>query len=150
MLMACAEHVHHSFLCLDIYILKTTPLQRLLLLRLAKPVSLMQSYAINPASLFVCLEQHWLFIQQYTIICLSVQRYIINMRKLLHRSSDYPITALLMSVFVFYHSLAAQGRSVPKVILDVVLQHWETRNMNILEFAYVDHRKAICVCSPSL
>lgn len=43
----CAENVFHSFLYADIYGLKTVPLQRLLLLRLAKPVILIQLYTIT-------------------------------------------------------------------------------------------------------
>lgn len=43
-LMVCAENALHSFLYADIYGLKTVPLQRLLLLRLAKPVILIQLY----------------------------------------------------------------------------------------------------------
>lgn len=38
----------------DIYALKTDLLQRVLLLRLAKPASLFQLCPINPAALFVC------------------------------------------------------------------------------------------------
>lgn len=46
-LTVCAENVLHSFLYADIYGLKTVPLQRLLLLRLAKPVILIQLYTIT-------------------------------------------------------------------------------------------------------
>jgi hypothetical protein len=40
----------------DIYSLKTAPLQSLLLLRLAKPVSLTPLYSINPSSLYIRMQ----------------------------------------------------------------------------------------------
>lgn len=52
-----AQNVPCRFLPLDIYGLETAPQKRLLLLRLAKPLSLIQAYTINPASLFSCLEE---------------------------------------------------------------------------------------------
>lgn len=48
-LILCAECVHRSFLPLDVYSLKTVPLQRLLLLRSVKTVSLIQMAIISPA-----------------------------------------------------------------------------------------------------
>lgn len=52
MLTVCTEYVYHSYLSLDIYRLKTDHLQRLHPLRLVKPSSLIQLYAINLAFLF--------------------------------------------------------------------------------------------------
>lgn len=50
-LITCTESVLYSFLSLGVYSLKIVPL-----LRLAKPVSPVQLYIINPASLFFCVQ----------------------------------------------------------------------------------------------
>lgn len=56
LLIACVESIPQSFLPMDIYSLKTIPLQRWLLPRLAKPRSLIQLYTTKAASLFSCLQ----------------------------------------------------------------------------------------------
>lgn len=72
----CATNVDHSCF-LDIYSLKTVPLQKWLLLRLAKPVPL---------------------IQVYGIIHLSVQLYIINTVSLI---PAFPCAHVAVFVFFF-------------------------------------------------
>lgn len=54
MLTMCAENAHYRLLPLDIYGWKTVPLQRLLLLRLAKQHSWF-SYIQNSDSLLICI-----------------------------------------------------------------------------------------------
>lgn len=55
MIDSVCENVHNNFLCQDTHVLKPALLQRLLLLRLTKPVSLLQLYALNPASFLTCM-----------------------------------------------------------------------------------------------
>lgn len=68
MLRVCAKkkkNVYHSFRSLDIYNLKSTPLQRLLPLRLVTLVSLIQLCTINLTSLSVCDNPTSLFSCMY-------------------------------------------------------------------------------------
>lgn len=66
-LTVCAENVRCSFLFLDVYSLKTNPIQRLLLGRLAKPVSY--------SALHHKPQPH---VQMYAVTHLHVQLYIRN------------------------------------------------------------------------
>lgn len=52
-LTVCAEDLQYSLPAVDIYILKNSLLQRLPVLRLAKPVLPLQLYSINPVSWFI-------------------------------------------------------------------------------------------------
>lgn len=104
MVIRDVENVRCRFLPLDIYGLRAASLQRLLLLKLAKPVSLIQLYTINPASLFCCLEEPHFYVWPYQINTLNFQGGCWDV-SIKEPSSPNPSFSVYLCIFSFLHSL---------------------------------------------
>lgn len=110
-LTVCAEKKSNKlYPSPDNYSLKTAPLQRQFLQRLAKPVPLIQLYIINP-----CLLVHVYVITSFlaqlcTTTLLSTQVYIINKLKVFYaqasptESPDHRIPDFCLTMWVFVFS----------------------------------------------